>query len=407
MKFIHTADLHLDTPYQGLQGAGTPQELWKKLRQGPYDSFHQLVNDALEQQIDFMLIVGDIFDSQHQSVTALNAFTTEMERLQDAQIPVYLSFGNHDFQADDGRGLHLPANVHIFPQEPTTLTLTLADGKTVAITGFSYGTRAVTTDKAAAFPYRGTADYQIGMIHGAEKTGANNNYAPFTVNELLEKNYDYWALGHIHKRMELCASPLIEYPGNIQGRHKNETGEKGYLQVDDSAGHLSKSFHETSPIIFSSLSFSLTAGMQDSELLNGLEQLLASQHYQKLHLINIVCRATEPVLNQALEQNILTGISLAHLQDLLQEQNLSEWVYELSLVEETSLNFTNLDQEYWEATAPEIFSSEHVLALGKKLFEKGFLFNEFQNEVAYTALQRDSELLLRAATQRKEDLNED
>lgn len=69
--------------------------------------------------------------------------------------------------------------------------------------------------------------FHIGMLHGSvEGDAEHNRYAPFQIRELKEKQFDYWALGHIHKREILSEEPYIIYSGNIQGRHRKETGER-------------------------------------------------------------------------------------------------------------------------------------------------------------------------------------
>ncbi|XKL31415.1 metallophosphoesterase [Lactiplantibacillus plantarum] len=142
MKFLHAADLHLDTPFQGLSGL-TPA-LQERLVTAPLRALSRLVDLAVAEQVDFVLLVGDLFDQQGQSVQAQAALMTALARLNTASIPVLLSFGNHDFQADLSRW-HFPANVHVFGPQVTTATLTTVAQERVAISGFSYAQRWVTT----------------------------------------------------------------------------------------------------------------------------------------------------------------------------------------------------------------------------------------------------------------------
>jgi exonuclease SbcD len=112
------------------------------------------------------------------------------------------------------------------------MELQTKSGANVHLYGFSYGTRHIFERKIDEYQKKERADYHIGILHGNESTGTeHDNYAPFTVKDLVQKNFDYWALGHIHKRAELSLNPPIIYPGNIQGRNKKESGSKGFYHV--------------------------------------------------------------------------------------------------------------------------------------------------------------------------------
>ena len=228
MKFIHTADLHLDSPFSNLMGGQMPTELWDLIYKSTYRSFQRIVDAAIKQQVDFVLIVGDLFDRRTRSVKAQNFLERCLKKLDQYQIPVYLSFGNHDYYNGDYHALRYPRNTHVFPARVTTKFLDLRNGQRVGITGFSYQRRWESQRMIDRFqPKRDNVDYQIGMIHG-QVSGGHSNYTPFNVNELKAKQYDYWALGHVHKRQALCSQPPAGYCGNIQGRNPNENGDKGY-----------------------------------------------------------------------------------------------------------------------------------------------------------------------------------
>ena len=196
MKFIHTADLHLASPFQGLMAM--PDQLWQQIYQSTFTAFEKIVDAAIEEQVDFVLIAGDIYDGERKSIAAVNFFSEQMDRLNQHQIPVFLCYGNHDFRKDP-TSAGLPANVTVFPNQVTTKQFTLTDGTTVAVTGFSYDQRWLDDDPTVDYPEKGTVDWQVGMLHGALRQAGANHYAPFTLDELKAKHYDYWALGHIHK----------------------------------------------------------------------------------------------------------------------------------------------------------------------------------------------------------------
>ncbi|MBL7647407.1 MAG: DNA repair exonuclease [Candidatus Hydrogenedentes bacterium] len=236
-KFIHAADLHLDSPLRGLaQYEGAPQEA---LRGATRRALENLVHVALEEEVDFVLIAGDVYDGDWLDHNTGLFFTRQMARLRDAKIPVYLISGNHDAQSVVTKSLQLPDNIHRFPTKKAA-TMHLEDIG-VAIHGQGFATRAVTVDLSANYPIAVPGVYNIGLLH-TSLTGyeGHDNYAPCTVEGLRKPGYDYWALGHIHKQEAVRVfDPAIWFPGNIQGRHIRETGPKGCLvvSVDDSGNH--------------------------------------------------------------------------------------------------------------------------------------------------------------------------
>lgn len=233
IKFIHAADLHLDSPFSGLKSL--PKKIVEMIQQSTFQSLATIVYSAIHNQVDFVVFSGDIYDLEDRSVKAQVQFKKEMERLNKAKIPVYIIHGNHDFIGDEKLHLSLPENVKVFDTSVETVRMTTKGGESVAVSGFSYGERWITERMITDYPKRHTQiDFHIGLLHGFQE-GINSEharYAPFTLDELKEKGYDYWALGHIHVRSKVSDFPLAYYPGNIQGRNKKETGEKGYLMVE-------------------------------------------------------------------------------------------------------------------------------------------------------------------------------
>ena len=96
MRFIHTADLHLDSPFLGL--TSMPKPLWERVHSSTFTAFQKIVDDAIALKVDFVLISGDIYDRDQQSIAATDFFIKQCERLKQARIPVYLLYGNHDYQ---------------------------------------------------------------------------------------------------------------------------------------------------------------------------------------------------------------------------------------------------------------------------------------------------------------------
>lgn len=247
-KFIHAADIHLDSPLLNLeQYDGAPLDT---LRVATRDAFDNLVAIAIEEEVRFVLIAGDLYDKDSPDFNTPRHVRNKFRELERNGIEVYIIQGNHDattiaktaFQA-----LSLPDNVRVFPtKKPETF---LIEDLHVAIHGQGFASRAVAEDLSAAYPLALPGYFNIGLLHtnlGGNQT--HDNYAPSTTDGLRSKEYQYWALGHIHKRDKGIGSTkqIIHYPGNTQGRHIRESGEKGctLVTVDDQS-NISMKFRAT------------------------------------------------------------------------------------------------------------------------------------------------------------------
>jgi exonuclease SbcD len=227
VKFIHAADIHLDSPLRGLERyEGAPDLARSATRQ----ALEKLVQLALEQAVDFVLLVGDLYDGDWRDYNTGLFFRRQMTRLQEAGIPVFMVRGNHDAASQIALRLSLPDNVREFSHEqPETVIL---ENLGVALHGQGYAQRAVTENLARSYPPPVSGFVNIGLLHTAlEGREGHEPYAPCTVDELVNKGYDYWALGHVHQREIVQKEPWIVYPGVIQGRHVREAGRKGCTLV--------------------------------------------------------------------------------------------------------------------------------------------------------------------------------
>lgn len=231
-RFIHAADLHLDSPLRGLsERQGAPVE---ELRGASRKALDRLVEVSISENVHFVLLSGDIYDQEWKDYSTGLYFRSKMAQLDAAGIPVYLISGNHDAASVITRKLTLPGKVTTFPSRFAETHL--VPGLPVAIHGMSFPNRAVPDNLLPRYPARVAGCFNIGLLHTSLAGAAGHDtYAPCSVEELVAKGYDYWALGHVHQPAILSRSPWIVYPGNIQGRHVRETGARGcYLvTVDD------------------------------------------------------------------------------------------------------------------------------------------------------------------------------
>src|SRR6185437_398332 len=223
MKFIHCADIHLDTPLQGLADyEGAPVN---EIRNATRRAFEKIINASVSEEIEFLLIAEDLYDTGLKSFESALFFNKQMGILREAGIDVYLIYGNHDAASKLIKQLRPPENVRVFRStEPQTI---LDEKNRVALHGQSFSTPNVTDDLASNYPAPISGLFNIGLLHTNLGGSAEHaNYAPCSLDVLQNKGYDYWALGHVHNRQILNTNPYIVYPGNIQGRHGRELGEK-------------------------------------------------------------------------------------------------------------------------------------------------------------------------------------
>lgn len=232
MKFVHAADVHLDSPLRGLDAyEGAPLEA---LHGATRRAFENLVQLCLDEQVAFLLLSGDLYDGDWRDFNTGLYFARQMARLGEAGIEVALVRGNHDAASRITRRLRHPSGVHCFSHgHPETLAL---EGHGVALHGQSFSQPAETERLARGYPEPRPGWLNIGLLHTAlDGREGHDPYAPCSVDELRARGYDYWALGHVHRREIVCEQPWIVFPGCLQGRHVHEAGPKGctLVTVDD------------------------------------------------------------------------------------------------------------------------------------------------------------------------------
>ena len=240
MKFIHAADIHLDSALRGLERyEGAPVE---EIRSATRRAFDNLVQLAIDEQVDFVLLAGDLYDGDWKDYNTGLYFVGQMQRLHDDSIPVFIVAGNHDAASQITKSLRLPDNVTLFStRKPETVIL---HDLGVAIHGQGFSTRAVTEDLSLGYPQGDAQLFNIGLLHTSlDGKPGHEPYAPCSVEGLRSRGYQYWALGHVHQREVISEDPWIVFPGNVQGRHIRETGPKGCTLVSVDNGIVSSVEH--------------------------------------------------------------------------------------------------------------------------------------------------------------------
>ena len=259
-SFIHAADLHLGAAFSGLTRQAA--DLARELERATYAALDNLVTLARVQKPAAVLLAGDVCNTEAGSAKAMLSLRDACAALGDLGVAVFMVHGNHDpLPPLAGRGLiSWPDNVHVFGSEAATHAPLVRDGETLALVhGISHGRRDVSDNLAALF-HRAPQDiFQIGLLHCQVGAAAGHlPYAPCNIEDLSRAGLDYWALGHVHKRGQVCVAPPAHYPGNIQGLHINEDGPKGCLLAEVRDGRLvGANFHALGPVQWLKVTVSL------------------------------------------------------------------------------------------------------------------------------------------------------
>jgi DNA repair protein SbcD/Mre11 len=234
-RFLHAADIHLDSPLKGLENY--PDAPVEQIRLAARRAFDNLVQTAIDEQAAFVVISGDLYDGDWKDFNTGIYFINRTGRLRDAGIPVFMVSGNHDAASQITRSLKLPDNVTLFGHRSAgTVHI---DHLGVAVHGQSFSTRSVMEDLVRNYPQGDPSLFNIGLLHTSlNGRPGHEPYAPCSLDALRSKGYQYWALGHVHQREEVSRDPWIVFSGNIQGRHIRETGPKGSTLVTVDEGSI-------------------------------------------------------------------------------------------------------------------------------------------------------------------------
>jgi DNA repair exonuclease SbcCD nuclease subunit len=239
VKFIHCADLHLGSPFKGISSTNTA--LGAALSAATFDAFRNIIDLAVKHKVDFLLIAGDVFDSEDQSLHSRLFFKKQLERLAVENISCFIVCGNHDPLPSWSKTLGFPSNTTIFEagQVQTAIAKSESGSEIAAISGISFGTNKVTANLAKKFKSENPDILAIALLHANIENSSTENYAPAKLSDLETGGFDYWALGHVHSFKVLKeAFPAVVYPGCPQGTSPRETGEKGCCLIEIEKGQV-------------------------------------------------------------------------------------------------------------------------------------------------------------------------
>jgi DNA repair exonuclease SbcCD nuclease subunit len=282
VKFLHTADLHLDTPFSGLCRRAPVKA--EKMKHANLRVLDTITDVAVAEAVDFVVMAGDVFNAQEKSLAAKWTLLKNLKRLAKHGIKVYITCGNHDPWPYWRDHLQLPPNTHLFlPGEAQVIYHYNAVNEAIAqIMGVSHESEEESTNLAGTFPEGDAQLPTVAILHGNLVGCAEHApYAPFTLADLKKAHIDYWALGHIHQAQILNeAHPTVIYPGNPQGRDFSETGRKGcYLITLEQKKPARYQFYPCMAVKFSVEAVDITGIDTETQLQDRLME--AMQHYDE------------------------------------------------------------------------------------------------------------------------------
>ena len=369
MKFVHLADAHLDSPFLGL--SFLPSNQFEKIKNTTQTSFKKIIDQAIANEVDLVLIAGDTFDSIHPSPQSQIFLNNQLQRLVEHEIQTVMILGNHDYLKPDE--LLLPQSPYFkllgSDQEVEKIEFKTKNNFTYRVVGFSYQENHITSDKINEFPEKTDNVFTFGLMHAGEKmhNQGQDNYAPFETSEIKALNYDYFALGHIHLRQVLSEQPKIVYSGNIQGRHINESGPKGYYygEVDENINTVQIKFVPTAPVIWQKITINLNQPQSQTELIQLLQTELR-QHLEQETLLAVELKGAQFLTDEEMEF-IRDPDSWEQISNNLPFNSRLVKVY---LKDNDVLSLNESDKEAFDQARAEVLSPENIKILGKNLTKK-------------------------------------
>ncbi len=321
VRFVHSADLHLDSPFVGMK-SHAPRHVAEMLYEATFTAYDRIVDLCIEEQVDALLIAGDVYDGADRSLRAQRRFIQGLERLDGSGIRSFVCHGNHDPLDGWEAGLRYPPSCHRFGSSFEAAPMFEEEPDLVKVHGISYPTRDVFDNLVHRLGRIDDEGYAIGLLHAnVDNNLEHRAYAPCSMDDLVQSGVDYWALGHVHTRRVISIEhPTAVYPGNPQGRHPNETGARGvYLVEVDRGRNVGLKFEAMDVVRWENLEVDISGLGSEQELIdrisNGLEHTLEGSDGRSL-VVRVSLSGRGPIHETLRQPNFVD--------DLLSEIN-AEW----------------------------------------------------------------------------------
>ncbi|EKS42107.1 hypothetical protein HMPREF9695_01199 [Afipia broomeae ATCC 49717] len=203
----------------------------------------RIVDLCLEERVDALLLAGDLYDGDQTSMKTARFLAEQIRRLHQVGIRVFIIRGNHDALSRITKELIFPDSVKVFGGRAEAVAVDREAGHfPVAIHGLSFAQPHAPESLIAKYKPVIAGSVNIGIMH-TSLAGApgHDPYAPCSLADLRAVGFQYWALGHVHKRSIVEGACAIVMPGMPQGRDINESGAKSVTLVtirDDRSIHI-------------------------------------------------------------------------------------------------------------------------------------------------------------------------
>lgn len=366
MRFIHAADIHLGHLFQGVKRIS--QSLQDEFKQATFAAFKNIIDVAIDQEVDFVILAGDEYDRHQRSLKEQNFLREQFLRLREHEIDVYMVYGNHDYLTEESTFIEFPENVHAFGKNVTTEKFVTKNNERVAISGFSYDQQHVLEKYIEQYPDKqSNEDYHLGILHGMMRA-QSQDYAPFEMTDMVAKGYEYWALGHIHKREVIHELPIVVYSGNPQGLNRTETGTKGFYLVDMKDGQTTMNFVESQVFIWDEI----IIDAEENDTTDDLKRKImdTTKQLTKNVLISITITNTQR-LDTKLQNQVEDIDFLNYMQSYLEKEQV--YVYKIITRYNNKVLFEDMDKEFWDKAEADIFTLENIRNLDANLKNYDFI----------------------------------
>ncbi len=271
-RILHTADLHLDSPLKSL--ALRDEEMRAKVDSATRAALTRIVDTALAERAAAVLVAGDLFDGIERSARTAAFLLGELDRLNAGNVRVFCIKGNHDADNPITGMIEMPGNVHVFDAYGGKVQL--VEG--IWIHGVSFQRRHAPESLLPRFSAPVDGSVNIAMLH-TSLAGASGHdvYAPCTISDLAGMGFDYWALGHVHRRQVHSRNPWIVMPGMPQGRDIDESGPKSATLLAVGESGISVEEVPTSTVEFRPSKLDVGGAESDEALRSALRNHLQSE----------------------------------------------------------------------------------------------------------------------------------
>ncbi len=298
MRFIHCADLHLDTPFSGLCDSRSAELRQAELRQ----TFLAIIE--LAKKADALLIAGDLFDQESLEPETVRLLVSGFASL--GEIPVLIAAGNHDPLTENSyyRLVSFSPNVHVFDTKPEKIRVADCD-----VYGVSFKQSQQETPVVEKFLIE-DENPSVFLMHGY-LGGAG--YNPVSREAVAASGLSYLALGHVHGHVEeKTGSTLCVYPGCPEGRGFDEAGVKGVIEAEVTKEGVRTSFVPVCRRQYKTISVDVTGMVTHEEVVSALRDQIENE--KDLYKF-VLTGETELVPRLQVLQEALAGCFFAKIYD--------------------------------------------------------------------------------------------